>query len=250
MSLTSASRPAPSLAGRQRSAGRPYTAPRYPWSGDRAATEIGVATAAPVVGGRAASAIAAVTAAPVVGGRAAAAIAAANAAPINWEGRRASVFVGACGARTYSYGGPSEGGSANFFRGGVCASAIPGYMGAMRAASARASARARAGEAGQGQARPGDAGEAGFRVAEYLGVREGRSAERWHGVKHSAGRDGDVGAGRTRWRGVRPRGDCRGGPAPDHRGGSGHPDFRGGPAPRPRVSEGRIWASGRALARC
>ena len=64
--LTWASRPAPCLAARQRSAGRPYIAPRYPWSGGRAA---------------------------------------------------------------------------NFFRGGVHASAIPGYMGARWAASGRALVR-------------------------------------------------------------------------------------------------------------
>ena len=160
---------------RQPSAGRPPPGPQIPRDADAGlrrprkgwragvllAPDVGIATCALP---RGALALAAVTEAPVVGGRAAVAITGAGGGhcrPDKLGGEEGLRFRRRAWCRNIQYGGPCEGGSANFQRRGARVS-HPWVHG--------------------GQAWPGDAGEAGVRVAEYLLAGEGRSAERWRGV--------------------------------------------------------------------
>ena len=136
-------------------------------------------------------------------------------APVEREGRRACVSGGACGAGTYSMGDHVRE-VVQIFRGGVRASAIPGYMGARRAACSRAlvhlegvrgsrcqcrgqagrastspgeagRGRASAGEPGRGRARPG-----GGRASASLSICwPGRGGRRSAGAG-CAGRDANV----------------------------------------------------------
>ena len=142
------------------------------------------------------------------------------------------------------------------FRGGVRASAIPGYMGARRAACSRAlvhlegvrgsrcqcrgqagrasTSPGEAGRAGRVQASPGEVGrgraEAGRpRPRVILGPDRGRPAGRWRGLRQGAGQDADVGG----------RQDARP-PARARPGGAGRVQARPGEGRRGPAMPGRL----------
>ena len=149
------------------------------------------------------------------------------------------------------------------FRGGVRASAIPGYMGARRAACSRAlvhlegvrgsrcqcrgqagrastspgeagRGRASAGEPWRGRANPGESGrgraEAGRpRPRVILGPDRGRPAGRWRGLRQGASQDADVGG----------RQDARP-PARARPGGAGRVQARSGEGRRGPAMPGRL----------
>ena len=176
-----------------------------------------------------------------------------RSAPVEREGRRACISGGTCGAGTYSMGDHLRE-VVQIFSEARCArqpSLGTWWPGGRRPAGrwsglrereghdanvggiqdARPPARARPGGAGRVQARPGEGrccqvmlGRPASASPSICWPGEGQSAERWRGVKHGAGHDGDVGGRQDAHppARARPGGACLGW------------------SPRPRVSGGPI----------